>query len=495
MKILVMQLARFGDIFQTWPVVKSLKRNYPNAELHFLCRQTFSGAISPLNCLDKVLKLDVEANINYILENTSDDSCTSKITSYLDSIKDENYDQIINLSYSPLSSYVASYVSDEKTDVRGLTRHEDGALDIPDDPSALIYGQLGVYKFNRIHLTRLFSAVAGVDLLEEDWGVSEAILAEGALRITKLPKRYLSVHIGGSTSEKLLFAQQWSELLNKLAVSNPELSFVLLGSSSEKEFSEKIIIDDSARVVNLVGETQLTDLFYIIEKSKALVAPDSSLLHIASLLDKQTINLSFSNVNFWETGPLSKNSYVIWNTQPSAIVIDQVASSIDAILSGRDVEAKHAKLSADSSVEAYDLVGYEDNNFQWNLIKAIYLGESFPVLDDMKVYTALKQLSELTDMVLRDLEMVRSGQFQNIQLEIVNNVDQLIHTLEKLVPEIRPIIWWFNTERLRIGPWDDQVVFDRNYDVFNQLRSLLAVYVGTTMIAPQLPLADEAPAL
>ena len=241
MKILVMQLARFGDIFQTWPVVKSLKRNYPNAELHFLCRKTFSGAISPVNCLDKILQLDVEDNINFILESTSNEPDTSKITNYLDGLKDEKYYQIINLSYSPLSSYITSYISDEKTDVRGFTRHEDGALDIPDDPSALIYGQLGVYKFNRIHLTRLFSAVAGVDLLEEDWGVSEAILAEGALRITNLPKRYLSVHIGGSTSEKLLFAEQWSEILNKLAKSNPELSFVLLGSSAEKEFSNKII--------------------------------------------------------------------------------------------------------------------------------------------------------------------------------------------------------------------------------------------------------------
>lgn len=71
----------------------------------------------------------------------------------------------------------------------------------------------------------------------------------------------------------------------------------------------------------------------------------------------------------------------------------------------------------------------------------------------------------------------------------------MIHTLEKLVPEIRPIVWWFNTERLRIGPWEDQVVFDKNYDVFNQLRALLSVYVGTTLIAPQLPPVDESPGL
>ena len=102
------------------------------------------------------------------------------------------------------------------------------------------------------------------------------------------------------------------------------------------------------------------------------------------------------------------------------------------------------------------------------------------------MFTAFKQLAELTDMALRDLEMVRERNFKNVPLEIVNNVDQLIVTLEKLVPEIRPIIWWFNTERLRIGPWADEVVFERNYDIFTQLRSILSVYVGTNLLSPQI---------
>jgi len=491
MKILVMQLARLGDIFQTWPVVNSLKRNFPDAEIHYLCRSTFSAAIKPLNIVDKVWQLDIAENLNYILKNEGQ---TDHITHFLDQLNTQNFDQIINLTYSPLSSYITSYMAQEHTEVKGFTRHDDGALNIPDDPSALIYGQLGVYKFNRIHLTRLFSAVAGIDLTELDWGVTEDVLAEGALRFPDLPSKYLAIHIGGSTSGKLLFHDQWSNILTQLSDVNPDLSFVLLGSASEFSFANKIVINDSSRLHNLVGKTQVTDLFHIINNSKLLVGPDSSLIHIASLLDKQTINFSFSNVNFWETGPLAKNSYILWNKEPKAISEDEAVEAMTNILSARPVTAKHAKVKEGSSVEAYELSGYEIENFQWDLIKAIYLGELFPVLDNINVYTALKQLAELTDMALRDLEMVRSGQFQNVQLEIINNVDQLIHTLEKLVPEIRPIVWWFNTERLRIGPWEDQVVFDKNYDIFNQLRSLLSVYVGTTLLAPQVK-PNESPGL
>ena len=48
MRILVLQLARFGDIFQTWPTLKALRRQHPESEIHFLVRSRFSEAASGL---------------------------------------------------------------------------------------------------------------------------------------------------------------------------------------------------------------------------------------------------------------------------------------------------------------------------------------------------------------------------------------------------------------------------------------------------------------
>ncbi len=33
MKILVLQLARLGDIYMSWPMIRAVKRKYPNAEI------------------------------------------------------------------------------------------------------------------------------------------------------------------------------------------------------------------------------------------------------------------------------------------------------------------------------------------------------------------------------------------------------------------------------------------------------------------------------
>ena len=55
MKILVIQLARFGDIYQTWPTLKGLKRLYPESEITFLVREKFAAATEGVSSFVKVV--------------------------------------------------------------------------------------------------------------------------------------------------------------------------------------------------------------------------------------------------------------------------------------------------------------------------------------------------------------------------------------------------------------------------------------------------------
>lgn len=48
MKILVLQLARFGDIYLTWPALRALRRRYPDASIHLLVRERFVAATEGL---------------------------------------------------------------------------------------------------------------------------------------------------------------------------------------------------------------------------------------------------------------------------------------------------------------------------------------------------------------------------------------------------------------------------------------------------------------
>ena len=126
MKILVLQLARFGDIYLTWPTLRALHRAHPGAEIHFLVREKFLGATNGLaNVIVHTLPTaDLLGGTNGTIE--------SRFTEWLTPIGGE-WDMIVNLSFSPASSYLTDLLRTQKTIVRGYTRHADGFLAIPDD--------------------------------------------------------------------------------------------------------------------------------------------------------------------------------------------------------------------------------------------------------------------------------------------------------------------------------------------------------------------------
>ena len=134
-------------------------------------------------------------------------------------------------------------------------------------------------------------------------------------------------------------------------------------------------------------------------------------------------NYSFATNNFWETGPLAEKSLVVWSRSPKELALEGLVKNGLHLLGVIDQPTEpYAKVTENQKVESFELVGYDSQSFEWDLTKAIYLGEEFPILDDIEVFTAFKQMAELADMVLRDIELVKQKSFKNLSLEIVRNV-------------------------------------------------------------------------
>ena len=60
MKILVLQLARLGDIYLTWPAIRAIKRKLPEATIDVLVREKFQDATQGLAEVDRVLSFDTK---------------------------------------------------------------------------------------------------------------------------------------------------------------------------------------------------------------------------------------------------------------------------------------------------------------------------------------------------------------------------------------------------------------------------------------------------
>ena len=54
MKFLIIRFSSIGDIVLTTPVIRCLRKKYPEAEIHYLTKQSFRGIVADNPYIDKV---------------------------------------------------------------------------------------------------------------------------------------------------------------------------------------------------------------------------------------------------------------------------------------------------------------------------------------------------------------------------------------------------------------------------------------------------------
>jgi heptosyltransferase III len=373
MKILIIQLARLGDIYQTWPVVRAVKRAHPKAEIHFLARKKFAPACEGLSEINKVWSMDTRAILEPLIE---EQPVFKKALDQIDQLQSgldgEKFDKVINLSFSPLSSFITHNLEINGAEVRGYSRHADGFFNPVDDASAYFYSQVGPGRPNRVHLTELFAQVAGVELRDEDWN-------PGKYSSSKFSKvGAVVVHLGASESKKSYGSHKWLQVVRALLEkSNREV--ILIGSKEERDLGFVVEnVTSHRKPINIVGKTELADLFDILSQAAVLIGCDSGPVHIAALTQTPVLNLSFNSVNFWETGPKSAGSRILVSDVPEGLSSDKVVEECLSLLNGRNA-ANDVVVVPQNRTQAY-ITNKELNSLpEWEMIQAVYMGASFPV--------------------------------------------------------------------------------------------------------------------
>lgn len=481
MKILCLQLARFGDIYQTWPALNALRRKYPDAEIHLLVRERFKGATEGLKSVDRIVVLSTKDILEPLFaELPSVNFSLEKLGDLISDLRAENYDRVINLSFSPASSYLVDTIAHSHTLIVGYTRFRDGFFCIPDDASSYFYAQVGVERSNRIHLTDLFGLIAGVDLIEEDFH------APAFHKKQNLPAKYIVIHIGASRFDKNCTPQIWEAITANL-LKEFDGHIIFIGSLEEGKNVPASL--DSARIINLAGQTRLFDLFEIIDRAELLIGCDSVALHIASLVQKLTLNISFSSVRFWETGPRAKGSRVLWFKNSEALNISQVTEEAMRMLKGKSPGEFSIEKTEVMGV-VYNLNGYIEDDFCWELTKALYMSHPFPQTNSKIIRSGFLKLSELAIIGLDNINVIMDQRRQAQAIGIINELDQLIHHIGQLVPDLGPVVRWFQAEKIRIGPGDLMEVIGHTKALFEKLRDICQIYEINQTFSETLPRAD-----
>lgn len=469
MKILVLELARLGDIFQTWPALRALKRLHPEAQIEVLSRNRFQAALEGLEIISKIRVLPSQEVMEPLLDPQMNvKGAYDRMSAFIAGLKTENYDWILNFSFSPLSSYITHAVSHEKTRISGYTRTADGYLAIPDDMSAYFYAQVGINRPNRFHLAEIFGTLVGTDLVDEDWKGPQGLTAN-----PQAPE--VLIHIGASETKKLITPVKWATILNQFSKLS-QVRVGLIGAAGETAIAEQIMSSVSSGLIeNFVGKTTISDLFSLIQGARLVVGADSAPMHMASLTKTPCVNLSLASVNFWETGPRAPGSVVLRGQDETDLPSDKVALAMKRSLNGE----KHdlSAITVQKGSPSYWALLPKENDFQWNFVKAIYMGEDFPGNETPLFKDGILKLTDINMLMIDQMEQVKKGVDIRKVSSIIDRGEEIIDTIGKLVPALSPLVRWYQTEKVRIGPDTQENLLERSLHIQNLLQKVLQLYL------------------
>lgn len=504
MKILVLQLARLGDVYQTWPTLRSLSR--AGCEVHLLVRPRFKAAAKGLKAVCQVHEFKTDEVLGPMLTHGKPGLVRSMaaLDQLLLTLDTHKFDRIINLSFSPLSSWITydlemrSFARGHAVMSVGYTRHADGSLAIPDDASAYFFAQVGCRNsafpgeaLNRIPLSRLFSTIASkavpnAELKTEDWSGPEK---EVRLPEALIPRgSFVAIHIGASTADKTVDAASWSEIIQRLHA-KAAADFVLLGSMEERSKSEEIyrhVLEagiSARQIANAVGCTTIEELFPILKRASVLIAGDSALIHIASLVGPKVLNLSSRSVSHWETGPLSSESRIVvyGGAAPTADAVVQEAVSM---LNG-DPQTAADRVVNGPLEEISNVTRDAHSDFLWSFVSGLYMGTEFAVPSDPKFAQAVEQWLEVSDVERSQLEALstifgRAEEYEGKResaktiASVLDRVADLGNLIVDAEPRLAPLARWLSTEKSRLGPQSHADLVQKYQGINLQLRTVLA---------------------
>jgi hypothetical protein len=290
-----------------------------------------------------------------------------------------------------------------------------------------------------------------------------------------LPEKFILVHIGASEIRKSLPPFKWARVLKNFFDHNLDTPIVMIGSANERSLGEAIEAGVSrGRVINLIGQTQLREIFHLLQNTQLLVGCDSAPMHMAGLTNTPCLNISFDAVNFWETGPKATNSFIYKASFPEDVVSEELGAYLHQILQG---EAPSQLIQRSGGLASYELPMEDPKElFTWNLVQALYLNGNFPVSDDMQFYKAVEKINDVNNLACENIRMIPAKGLE-IMSPLLDRADEVMAAVARVIPMAVPIVKWYQTEKLRIPPGPIETVAQRSLEIHEKLRRILSVYM------------------
>ena len=298
-RILVLQLARFGDLVQTKRLLLSCAAE-EGTETHLCVDHSLTGlarALYPFAVVHGLPAHKASGNNPAAVFETARNT--------LAALAALSFDAVYALNFSPLSFACASLFEPER--LRGYARIKGQELRSP----------FALLAFNLLH-DRRFSPVNLADL----WAFFHPapIAPERVNPIPRLTDHgRIGIVMAGRESRRSLPVPLLARCVQAVFQARGGPQLVCLGSTAEaplvRRLSRELPPRSAERIENLCGKTGLTDLAEVVSGLDMVLTPDTGIMHLAAHLGVPVQAFFLSSAWCWETGPYGFG-HKIWQALP-----------------------------------------------------------------------------------------------------------------------------------------------------------------------------------
>lgn len=260
-KILILRFSSIGDIVLTTPVIRCLKTQLPNAEIHFATKKNFKVLVENNPYIDKFHLLD-----------TSDNQLIADL-------KKEKFDYVIDLHHNirtlkiKLSLGVKSFSFDKLNIQKWLLVN------------------LKINQMPNVHIVdRYMKTVESLGVINDQKGLDYFIPAKDEVALKSLPSQFqngfIAYAIGGQHFTKKMPTERIIEICK-----NQLKPVILLGGKEDFEAGEQIKNAIGDTILNACGAYNLNQSASILALSDLVITHDTGLMHIAAALKKRVISI------------------------------------------------------------------------------------------------------------------------------------------------------------------------------------------------------------
>lgn len=274
MKILIVRFSSIGDIVLTTPVVRCVKLQLQNVELHFLTRKKFASVIDQNPFIDKLI--------------TMEDS----LSEVLPSLKAERYDYVIDLHHNVRTLKLKTALGRPSFSFNKLNWEK------------FLIVQFKINKLPQQHIVeRYLETVKSLGITNDHKGLDYFIAPKDQVNIAEvLPSSfqngYYALVVGGSYYTKQIPVNKLLEICKQ----SPK-PLVLLGGKEDGHIAQQVVEVYGEKTINLCGKLNLNQSASVIEQSQKVITSDTGLMHIAAAYKKDIVSVWGNTIPEFGMGP------------------------------------------------------------------------------------------------------------------------------------------------------------------------------------------------